>query len=76
MKATGLQRKIHPFQPASWVHQRGQNTRCAAKRVLVLGGTGFVGSEVTLAMLQLGHSVVTVSRRAKSAKLAVRDRIG
>lgn len=40
--------------------------------MLVLGGTGFAGSEITKALLQRGLDVVAVSRRASSASLKVR----
>jgi nucleoside-diphosphate-sugar epimerase len=41
-------------------------------KVLVLGGTGFVGSQVSQALLRQGYQVTTVSRRASSEALSVR----
>src|SRR5689334_23085840 len=37
-------------------------------RCLVIGGTGFVGSEVTAFLLEHGHDVATVSRRGAQTR--------
>jgi uncharacterized protein len=37
-------------------------------KVLLVGGTGFIGSKLTEHLIELGHSVTVVSRTAKPAK--------
>ena len=43
-------------------------------RVLVTGGTGFIGSETVIALLASGHTPIIVDNLSNS-KIAVLDRI-
>ena len=56
------------------IHSNANTTAqiSSAHNVLVLGGTGFAGSEVAATLLQQGHKVTAVSRRGTSQKLQVR----
>src|SRR5437763_2557540 len=48
--------------------------REAAMRVIMAGGSGFIGSAVARELLDAGHSVVVLTRSASRARGAVDDR--
>lgn len=73
---TGCDRQQRRPRAATTAAAEAAGASSASRRVLVLGGTGFAGAEVTKAFLRSGYDVVAVSRRASSPALNVRHPLG
>ncbi|KAL6866719.1 hypothetical protein J3F83DRAFT_740921 [Trichoderma novae-zelandiae] len=68
--------RLPPSNPATPLHQqfRRHSTTMPVGTVLVTGGTGYIGSFTTLALLDAGYDVVIVDSLYNSSKVAL-DRI-
>lgn len=59
----GCRQHAHRAHVSAHIVASASGTGQGNKRVLVLGGTGFVGSHICQVLLQEGYDVVSISRR-------------